>query len=228
MHEARIPTDDLQAEAGLSELGEWMNLRLYFPESFHFEPHPGDSMQLRLECTNSVDGSSRLVIQMSWLRLICSNGMTIEESVVPLREIHNEHMDIDRIPAAIGKALATVSLDRERLSRLVSSPFRPGALITWVDGPVSKAWGPVAAARVLHICREGRDAELGIPFAKGLPSEKEMKPLEPVPGSPKPARTLFDVSQALAWVATGRSNTEDRLTWQRQVSALINELAEAC
>ena len=45
-----------------------------------------------------------------------------------------------------------------------------------------------------------------------------------VPGAARPAKTLYDVSQALSWVATGRSNTEERVNWQEAIPKLIGSL----
>ncbi len=84
--------DKLDCELGLSELGEWMNLRIYFPDNYDFIPPDGHKLRLRLECFNSVDGSSRLVILFGWYRLVCSNGMVIGETVTELRDIHNKYM----------------------------------------------------------------------------------------------------------------------------------------
>ena len=56
-----IDPSELRCEVGLTSLGEWMNFRAYFPDSFSHNPGDGNKLALRLECFNSVDGSSRLV-----------------------------------------------------------------------------------------------------------------------------------------------------------------------
>lgn len=50
-----------------------MNFRVYFPNSYSFTDAHGNKLDLRLECFNSVDGSSRLMmagsglsVQMAW------------------------------------------------------------------------------------------------------------------------------------------------------------------
>ena len=224
---AGVETDLLVAEIGLSELDEWMHLRIPLPEEYDFEPVPGDYMQLQLECTNSVNGASRLGIQMRWLRLICSNGMTVERSLVSVRDIHNEGMNLERIPKAIASAFEQVQEDRKRLRRLTSTPVALMELIPWVNGPLTDAWGPQAAARVLHISRYGSDAEPGPGGSRGKASSWDMASTRQVPGSPAPARNIFDISQALAWVASHRNNAEERIDWQRQVSQLIQDIPKA-
>jgi len=54
-----------------------------------FLPKDGHRLKLRLEAFNSVDGSSRLSVLLSWFRLVCSNGLTIKESVREVRDLHN-------------------------------------------------------------------------------------------------------------------------------------------
>jgi hypothetical protein len=85
IREHEIDPGLLRREVGLTPLGEWMNFRAYFPETFSHEPRDGNKLALRLECFNSVDGSSRLVILFSWLRLICTNGLMIRETKAALR-----------------------------------------------------------------------------------------------------------------------------------------------
>lgn len=94
---AGIDVTALRCELGLTPLGEWMNLRVYFPEAYRYRAHRevGDVMDLRLECFNSVDGTSRLVVTFGWLRLICLNGMVIGETVVERRDVHNRHLSLE-------------------------------------------------------------------------------------------------------------------------------------
>jgi hypothetical protein len=63
-----------------------------------------------------------------------------------------------------------------------------------------------------------------IRFAPGSASEKPCRQTIQVPGSPEIAYTIFDVSQALSWVATSRENAEERLNWQTGIPKLINKL----
>src|ERR1035438_6006979 len=46
-----------------------------------------------------------------------------------------------------------------------------------------------------------------------------------VPGAAKPARNLFDVAQALSWVAGRRESIEDQTDWVRTIPSLIGHLA---
>jgi hypothetical protein len=112
-----IEPDDLRYEVGLSELGEWMNFRIYFPDSYSFSDAHDNKLDLRLECFNSVDGSSRLVILFGWYRLICSNGLVIGETKIEISERHGQQLDLASIPNRIQPALIEVEADRQRMKK---------------------------------------------------------------------------------------------------------------
>jgi len=222
---AGVPVDQLRFEVGLSELGEWMNLRIYFPERFNGTFRDNHDMGLRLECYNSVEGSSRLMLLLGWLRFVCGNGMVIGETVVDLRTVHTGKIDLDlqSIPEMIQEGLLQAAEDKARMNSWEEKALDNTRLAPWADGAVAPAWNALSASKVLHICGTGRDGEW-IPFSKGMPSEKPMKPLAPVPGAPAKAQNFFDVSQALSWVATQRHDPEQRVQWQKQIPSLIAKL----
>ena len=221
---AGISTDELQCELGLTELGEWMNLRIYFPSAYDFDPGDGNSLALRLECFNSVDGSSRLVILLGWLRFVCTNGLIIGETKVELRDIHNKNMNLARIPEIIAEGLRAVQRDRIQLTDWHAKPVGIGSVAKWANEHVTKAWGKKAGCRVFHICESGKDIEITDPFASGEATEKPFEYTQAVPGAAAPASNLYDVSQALSFVATGRNNPEQRLSWQSEIPSLVSML----
>jgi hypothetical protein len=220
----KIDPSILRCEVGLTPLGEWMNFRAYFPEEFSHQPADGNKLALRLECFNSVDGSSRLVILFGWFRLICTNGLIVGETKAALRDTHDEHLNLNVIPKIIAEGLTKVKADLERLRKWEESLVALPKLDSWVDEHLADKWGKKAACRALHICRSGADVELLDPFAGGKPSEKQTKFLKPVPGASKPAKNLYDVCQALSWIATQRNSADDRLQWQEHIPELIENL----
>lgn len=219
-----IDTGKLRCDVGLTPLGEWMNFRIYFPESFSFGASDKNKLTLRLECFNSVDGSSRLVIQLSWFRLVCSNGMTVKETMAVLSDIHNQNLNLEGIPEIIAEGLTKVRADKERLQQWEKSPVESLKFNGWIDDYLAGKWGKKAACRTLHICRSGADAELLDLFAGGKPTEKPIKLLSAVPGAPTPAKNLYDVCQALSWIATQRNSADERLEWQGHIPGLIENL----
>lgn len=159
----QIDPSVLRCEVGLTPLGEWMNFRAYFPENFSHNPKDANKLALRLECFNSVDGSSRLVILLGWFRFVCANGMIIGETKAALSDIHDETLDLEVIPEIISKGLAKVKADLERLRRWESALVALPKFEGWVDGHLAGHWGKKAACRTLHICRSGTDVELTDP-----------------------------------------------------------------
>jgi hypothetical protein len=119
-----------------------MNLRVYFPDAFAYkvQRNPGDIMDLRLECFNSVDGSSRLVVLFGWRRLLCTNGMVIGETVVELRHVHDENLTLDPIPGMVREGLRKVEGDLRRLEKWERTAVPDTALTSWVDQELTKAW----------------------------------------------------------------------------------------
>jgi hypothetical protein len=225
--EADIDLNDLRYEVGLSELGEWMNLRMYFPKQYDFTDEHDKKLALRLECFNSVDGSSRLVILLGWFRFVCSNGLVIGETKIEIKERHGQGLDLASIPNRIHPAMAAVAADRERMERWQDTQVDVDDVAEWADDPVSVEWGKKAAARVFHICERGKDVEFNDPFAPGKATEKPIRYLGRVPGSPERAKTKYDVSQALSFVATNRRNAEERVTWQAVIPHLLDSLPAA-
>jgi hypothetical protein len=214
----------LRCEVGLTPLGEWMNFRAYFPESYSHSPKDGNKLALRLECFNSVDGSSRLVILLGWFRFICTNGLIIGETKAELRDTHDENLNLEIIPEIIAIGLVKVKADLERLKQWEDTNVEFSVFKDWIDGHLAEHWGKKAACRTLHICRSGADVEITDPFAGGKASEKPVKPLKAVPGAPNPARNLYDICQALSWLATTRNSAEERLDWQSHIPTLIENL----
>ncbi len=224
--EAGFKRGDLRYQVGLTELGEWMNFRIYFPESFDHVPADKNRVGLRLECFNSVDGSSRLVLLLGWLRFICSNGMVIGETKAELKAIHNQQMDLDRIPWIVGEGLYLAQKDSERLHSWESSPVSHDQLTEWADKVIPEVWGKKAACRAFHICTTGFDVEYEDPFAKGEPTTKAVKRTGRVPGAVDMAENLYDVSQALSWIASSRQDADERVDWQSQIPELVQRLRD--
>jgi Domain of unknown function (DUF932) len=214
----------LRYEVGLSELGEWMNFRIYLDDSYGFTDAHGKKLDLRLECFNSVDGSSRLVILFGWFRFVCSNGLVIGETKIEIKERHGQSLDIGSIPERIRPVFEAVEADRTRMKKWQCDKVNIDDLMAWTDDKLSEAWGKKAASRVFHICKSGADVEIEDPFARGSATEKPVRSLGRVPGSPERAETKYDVSQALSFVATFRNNAEERVARQTEIPLLLQHL----
>jgi hypothetical protein len=219
-----LDSKTLKCEVGLTQLGEWMNFRAYFPDTYDYKPKDGHPIRLRLECFNSVDGSSRLEILFGWYRLICSNGLVIGDTKAELKDVHDQHLNLDGIPQIIADGFKKVQADLERLKKWEHEKISHESIQKWANKEVSDTWGKKAACRAYHICLTGHDVEIVDPFAKGEATEKPVMLAAEVPGAAKPAQTLYDVSQALSWLATNRNNTEERVDWQAAIPNMIASL----
>lgn len=182
-------------------------------------------MKLRLECYNSVDGSCRVVVLLGWLRLVCTNGLVIRETKIELSEIHDERLNLQRIPEIICAGMQEVRKDEARMRQWTQTAVTPTDIVPWANKDLSVAWGKKAACRVFHICNSGHDVEIDDPFASGEACDKPVHRLRRVPGSPEVATNLFDVAQAMSWIATQRNNPHERLEWQSQVPRLMSKIA---
>ena len=222
---AGIEQSDLRYEIGVSELGEWMNVRIYLPDSYNFVDAQGEPLGLRLECFNSVDGSSRLVILFGWLRFVCANGLVIGETKIEIKERHGVGLDLHNISKRIQPALEAAVGDRSRMEKWQSQKVAIDAVAGWANDHLSEEWGKKAAARVFHICDSGKDIEIDDPFALGAATEKPIRYLAPVPGAPERASTRYDVAQAMSFVATRRKNAEERVAWQNVIPRLLERLS---
>jgi hypothetical protein len=149
--EAGIDATDLRYEVGLSELGEWMNLRICLPDAYDFVDAHGNHVGLRLECFNSVDGSSRLVILFGWLRFVCTNGLIIGDTKIEIKERHAGGLDLEYTSKRIQPALIAALEDRARMMRWQSQKVAINAVAGWADDRLSAQWGKKAAARVFHL-----------------------------------------------------------------------------
>jgi len=59
LEKAEISPEEVKAELKITEYGERMALSLYLPKKYSFDPGDGHPLDMRLECFNSVDGSTR-------------------------------------------------------------------------------------------------------------------------------------------------------------------------
>ena len=219
-----IDFSHLKYELGMTSLGELMNFRVKFPDNYNFDPGDGHKIGLRLECFNSVEGSSRLTLLLGWFRFICANGVIFGKTKLKFDDIHNKGIDISDVPGMLAEAMKAVEADIGRLRRWATKPVHLQSITKWVDTKLTKKWGKKAACRALHICKTGHDAILVDPFAPGAASEKPVRSGSRVPGAPEHARTLFDVCQALSWIASHRENTEQRISWQSAIPSLVESV----
>jgi hypothetical protein len=222
--EASVDLEDVKARLILTEYGSRMSLQFLFPETFNFDPGDGNSVGLRLECFNSVDGSSRLWAVLGWLRFVCQNGMVLGTTRLNVKRVHNNRIEVGSLGESLRKALRHVPDEKHLLNKWKQTNIASERLITFVDGLLQRKWGTHAAARALLICSSGYDGIPSDPFQKARPSDLRMKEVRPVPGACAPARDAYSIAQSLMWLAKERSDVQDQLERVREIPSLIRAL----
>ena len=221
---AKIAPADVKAEIKITEYGERMALSLYLPEQYSFDPGDGHPMALQLECFNSVDGSTHFRAIMSWFRLVCSNGLIIGVTHSDVRRRHIGDLRLEDVHAVLTSGLKESETEKENFARWRKITVTQRELAAWVDKALRDKWGFKAAARAFHIARCGSDAEVRGPYKGNAPTTIAMRKGICVPGAPQQCRTLFDLSQILAWLAKERRGIQEQLEWRNTIPELMAPL----
>ena len=218
---AGIAPSDVEAELATTTCGERIALSLRLPERYSFDPGDGHEMALRFECLNSVDGSSRLRALVGWYRLVCCNGLIVGTTHADVRMRHSGACDLAEISSALTSGIAAAQEEKGRLAAWRHFYIDPQRVATWVDGPVRNTWGFKAATRAWHILRCGTDAIVTGPWRDTLPTTVDVQPGNAVPGQPARSENLYDIAQALAWLARQRRDFREQFRWREQIPELL-------
>jgi len=224
LDQLRIQVEDVKASMVLSYLGERMRFSIVLPDKFSIDIGREDRLGLRLECFNSVEGSTRFWALIGWLRFVCENGMVAGDIKTDYRRRHNQAMNISEIHDVLNDGLAEVTLDKQVFDLWMQHKVTREQISDWVNGHVAKQWGAKAAVRAWHITNTGFDASLANPFEKGKPTEKTIIKGTKVPGSILPGNNVFAVAQSLSWLAKERRDVQEQLLWKQQIPKLIEPL----
>ena len=182
-------------------------------------------MTVRLECLNSVDGSTRFRAMMGWFRLVCSNGLVIGVTESESDRRHVGDLQLEDIGLVLHAGMTDYKLERDTLVRWRNVEVKAAALRDWVDHDLKDAWGFKAAARAFHIAASGCDVTVIGPYKGHSPTSVRVERAEAVPGSPEKSTNLFDISQVLAWLAKERRDIHDQMSWREQIPVLMASLA---
>lgn len=219
----------LNADVVLSEYGERMWCTFTLDEQ-RFDPGDGHPLFLQIRLQNSVDGSSAFGISVRWFRLVCTNGMGVMVSGDVLRRVHlSSRIKVDEIREFIVRRTAEATRTASTFRKWAGEYPAASDLVDWIVREVAEKWGVQSAARILHICRTGYDGrvERGPAGERLSPDELSVRSETRVPGAPAVARSIYDVYQALTWVAGRRANIEDQESWGNAAIALIKILEES-
>ena len=156
----QIDVSGVESTLLLSEYGERMQWSCEIP-GVDFDPGDGYPLVLRIHCLNSVDTSTMLEIGVSWLRLICANGMMFGLQDSRLRRRHVQSLDPEDIAAYLKGQLDHLPQEKSLHAEWLNTGVEASSLIGWLERDVAKEWGPHAVARVWNIINVGYDGPRG-------------------------------------------------------------------
>ncbi len=240
-HQLLRTVEEVLADCGIALAdgdvrGEWtvhgerarFSLLLPADPRFTIRLTDGDEMRFRIELFNSVDGSCRLMVVAGWLRFVCSNGLIIGTKLVQLRQQHRQQLEIEELGRLLRQGLEEAESDQRTVAIWQRAEVEDAELEEWVDNDVQEKWGLKAAARVLAICRTGRDAEVKGDLRGRPASALQVELGDAVPGMRAPEKTAFGVSQALTWLAGQRQDLQEDFEWRSEVPVLLRLLLSRC
>lgn len=218
---ASIALADVHAEVKITEYGERMALSLFLPDKYRFDPGDGHPMALRLECVNSVDGSTRFRALMGWFRFVCGNGLIVGVTRSDIRRRHVGDLQLQDIGKVLSLGLKESIAEKKNFETWRTAPITQRRLEPWVDEVLRRDWGFKAATRVFNIARTGSDARIVGQYKGRRPTTIAVEQGTPVPGTPRESRNLYDVSQILAWLAKERRDVQEQIEWREQIPDLM-------
>ncbi len=223
-----IESSTVSIKAYLSEYGERASFLFELPHDYTFDPGDGENITPTLLCLNSVDGSVAFRIHILLVRFICKNGMFIGEELGGFKHKHTKGLDREFLFKYVTECIASIDKNRRTLEKWVQTKVPESSFSEWLNTTLFDAWGITAATRTYHIATRGIDVEIdrNDPAAKKA-SERNVQDIGNVPGANSPFRNLYDISQALSWVASNNANINMQLERQRDVKTLIDRLAAA-
>jgi hypothetical protein len=223
---AKLPWESLSTDVRITELGSRLHFTVHLPDKFR-APVGDDSLDLTIECLNSVDRTWAFRVGMGWIRLVCGNGLFVGRVTAMMRCPHVETLHIDQIPVLVTRGFAAAEVDAARWCARALTTVTWAALESWADTVVTNKWGVQAAARTLHIARTGHDGRFCTPAERAPASRRAMVSTNAVPGSTPPNDNIFRVGQILAWLANSLGEWGGRLERVRQVPELLAPLVRA-
>jgi Domain of unknown function (DUF932) len=157
-----IDLSQVDVNLDLTVHGERMRLGLVLPKNAEYSVTicEGDIMALYLEFVNSVDGSLRMSLRVSWLRLVCLNGLVVREVQSDSSRPHVSDQILAELADHLPSALRSVLNERRLFERWMAIVVKAEAFEDWIEDTVRKTWGLKAAVRAYHITKRGVDVEI--------------------------------------------------------------------
>jgi hypothetical protein len=224
-----IDLNQIEVHLDLTVYGERMRLGLLLPKDSEYSVtvHKGDIMAVYLEFINSVDGSLRMSLRVSWLRLICLNGLVVRESQSDFSRLHIGEQILSELSDHLPAALASVLGEKKLFTQWMATLIKDSDFETWIQDTVRRAWGVKAAVRAYHITTRGVDVEIEKMVRKTPANSMPIEDRVGVIGSRPSSLSVFAIIQAMTWLAGDRAELQEQLDWKSQVYPMVMKLLPA-
>lgn len=237
----------LSSELCITEFGERMWLSITLPEycfqtpiSTHFNPGDHHNINLTLNVVNSVDTKRALEVYIYWYRNVCSNGMVYGNKTT-FKEIHKKKRRelAPTIEQFLQEQLRPTQLQQQQaqlkqwyeievdIQEMTEAKQRNVQIEQWLEKSVANTWDVYAAARAYYIAKTAYDGKfINIGQKKNVTFHKLTleKTTRQVPGTPSPAKNVYDISQILSWIASRQATVNAQLKMMNDIPHLIHAL----
>ena len=217
--------DDLPADLWTDGFGRRIKLRVNLPFA-QIDPGDGHLVMLSLQCINSVDRSTPLIIDLQWFRQVCSNGMFGWVTGNHYRAFHRCTNIVHKAEKFLRRRSKEMEIERNGFIRLLDTPVTQDQIRQWIQTTMVPAWGLRDAARLWRVCSEGMD---GVAYARHpatLVQDVQVGRLTPVPGACAPANNLYHLGQAASWIAGTGGSMQQQISRTTHVWRLMSPLLE--
>ena len=223
--DGRYPNSaNLPAALTMDMSGRRMNLQVDLP--FGVDPGDGHVVMAALNCTNSVDRSTPLLMDIRWWRKVCTNGMFGWVSNARFRALHRHENILRKAERYLSARSVQLNIEQQGFRRLLEMKVTPDQVRNWVQKVMVPKWGLVDAGRLWSICSEGLDGQPKF-MQPGMAVERfTWGNRSKVPGAAAPATNLYHVGQAASWIASRGWRLEQQASRMAQVWKLLEPLAE--
>ena len=223
------PIENFETGLQLTIYGERMWLKITFQEEHSFDPGDGYPLTLQLHVLNSVDGSTPLTYEICWFRLICENGLMRSNST-SARIRHTASLDKTKFVEILDSSINEMRTEADTYITWYEKLINPSTQILedWIDSTVKNKWGFRLAARSYQIITTGMDGrvdkvEAMSPEKRKAPHTISVSSEQSVPGT-KPVENVYDVANALSWIASHHNILQNRYKYMKEVPELLEDL----
>ena len=232
----KLNIDETECNLYLTEYGERMWLRIQFFRKHIFDPGDGHKLIPQLHIRNSVDGSTPLMYELAWYRLICENGLMCLDTKSRFVKRHTASLEPKLFVKYLSENISTILSEKEMYVKWKQKELNTDTdveiLQNWIDTIVSKSWGRVDAERVFSIIETGQDVKVTRRKNKTTTTENEESYIirvsseRDVPGA-QPAENIYDVANALSWISSHQNSLQRQYKMMLQVPKMLTELESA-